>query len=51
MLSDVLSEIGWDRKFALPMSNTENKALEDEVRRKKERKKTKLSTFKKKVEM
>ncbi|XP_026791805.3 coiled-coil domain-containing protein 39 [Pangasianodon hypophthalmus] len=34
VLSEVLSEIGWDRKFAIPVSNTENKALEDEIQRK-----------------
>lgn len=35
VLTEVLSEIGWDRKFALPMSNAENKAVEDEVREEK----------------
>lgn len=33
VLPEVSSEIGWDRNFAIPLSNTENKALEDEVRK------------------
>ncbi|KAM9501885.1 coiled-coil domain-containing protein 39 isoform 1-T2 [Clarias gariepinus] len=34
MLSKVLSEMGWDGQFASPVSNLENKALEDEIQRK-----------------
>lgn len=32
-VSEVLSEIGWDSIFALPILNTEDKALEAEVRK------------------
>lgn len=33
VMSGLLTEIGWDRKFAIPVSNTENKSLEDKVRK------------------
>ncbi|TSS97529.1 Coiled-coil domain-containing protein 39 [Bagarius yarrelli] len=33
-LSEVLTEIGWDRKFAIPVSNCGNKSLQDEIQRK-----------------
>ncbi|KAF4089594.1 hypothetical protein AMELA_G00067820 [Ameiurus melas] len=32
--SDFLSEIAWDQNFAIPVLNSENKAVEDEVQRK-----------------
>lgn len=31
-LNTVLSEIGWDERFAIPEPNAENKALIEEVR-------------------
>lgn len=31
MSSALLSEVGWDEGFAIPVANAENKALEDEV--------------------
>ncbi|XP_058251669.1 coiled-coil domain-containing protein 39-like isoform X1 [Hemibagrus wyckioides] len=34
VMSGLLTEIGWDRKFAIPVSNTENKSLEDKIQRK-----------------
>lgn len=33
VLSEFLSEIGWDQNFAIPVLNAENKAIEDEVRK------------------
>ncbi|KAK2860924.1 hypothetical protein Q7C36_005090 [Tachysurus vachellii] len=32
--SEVLTQIGWDRKFDIPVSNTGNTKLEDEIQRK-----------------
>lgn len=31
MVSSVLSEVGWDERFAVPEPNAENKALIEEV--------------------
>lgn len=31
MSDALLSEVGWDEGFAIPVANAENKALEDEV--------------------
>lgn len=33
VLSEFLSDIGWDKNFAIPLLNAENKAIEDEVRK------------------
>lgn len=38
MASAVLCEINWDDGFAIPVSNTENKSLEDEVQKKQKEK-------------
>ncbi|XP_026230752.1 coiled-coil domain-containing protein 39 isoform X2 [Anabas testudineus] len=34
MVSSVLSEVGWDERFAVPEPNAENKALIEEIRKK-----------------
>ncbi|XP_062849887.1 coiled-coil domain-containing protein 39 isoform X2 [Trichomycterus rosablanca] len=34
VLSELLSEVGWDARFAIPVANAENKALLDEIQRK-----------------
>lgn len=31
MSNILLSEVGWDEGFAIPVANAENKGLEDEV--------------------
>lgn len=31
MSDALLSEVDWDERFAIPVANAENKALEDEV--------------------
>lgn len=31
MSNRLVSELGWDEGFAIPVANAENKALEDEV--------------------
>ncbi|XP_062337663.1 coiled-coil domain-containing protein 39 [Osmerus eperlanus] len=38
MSSALLSEVGWDEGFAIPVANAENKALEDELQRKQKEK-------------
>ncbi|KAF7705898.1 coiled-coil domain-containing protein 39 [Silurus meridionalis] len=34
LMMEVLAEVGWDRKFAIPVLNAQNKALAEEIQRK-----------------
>uniref|UniRef100_A0A4W4FWL8 Coiled-coil domain-containing protein 39 n=1 Tax=Electrophorus electricus TaxID=8005 RepID=A0A4W4FWL8_ELEEL len=38
MANAVLNEVGWDDGFAIPVANAENKAVEDEIKRKQKEK-------------
>ncbi|XP_066577606.1 coiled-coil domain-containing protein 39 [Amia ocellicauda] len=38
MSAQVLSQLGWDQGFAIPVANSENKALEDELQKKQKHK-------------
>lgn len=48
MASEILSQVGWDEGFAIPVADAENKVLEDELKKKQKEKanlENKLSEF------